>query len=570
MSDIDVNKIQQNVKELQDQNAIDFQQWKKLGKDIEKLSEKIKLSDTNLNMLMKKIKNDYEKMKKIIIDENIQVQLNNKIEKNKNEIVDNKNKIDYVKIKAEENSNKVDEISSQLDSKANKTETQLLQNQVNNLVLGATGDGNNAEVVASRGGFDLLPNRLDDFDIRTDSLINNRNIFDDKSIHSKSWGVVNGDYEIIEGSNFSNAIKVVNGSSRISIYKDVPVSNMKSGNYVFSLKCMNTQDTNLFISLYVTGYPTSVSSGGTTLFAKNDFRVYDYTLGDVYQKNEIKFSINTGGYDHCRIILELRTLNNTYHLTDLYLGIENSICNEFSYIDYRFNSINNEIASINNEIASKLYGKSLYLNGDSITFGAGYEGGYGKILSSKYGCINTNSAVSGGTLASGTTYSNGAPRHYIAESVVNSVNEHYDYMILSGGFNDYGNNVPIGTLSNSEFCFTNEVATDNVIGALETMFRHILQNYPTTKLFYLITHKANRCAKQKNLLSLTMQDYVNAIKSVCERYSIPVINVWENSKMITAYENISNTYTLDGDRVHPNLLGYNEFYLPVIEKELGL
>ena len=84
MSDIDVNKIQQNVKELQDQNSIDFQQWKKLTKIIEKLSEKIKLSDTNLNMLMKKIKNDYEKLKKIIVYENVQVQLNNKIEKNKN------------------------------------------------------------------------------------------------------------------------------------------------------------------------------------------------------------------------------------------------------------------------------------------------------------------------------------------------------------------------------------------------------------------------------------------------------------------------------------------------------
>lgn len=94
MSDIDVNKIKQNVKELQDQNAIDFQQWKKLGNDIEKLSEKIKLSDTNLSVLMKKIKNDYENLKKIIVDENVQVQLNNKIEDNKNEIIDNKNKIE--------------------------------------------------------------------------------------------------------------------------------------------------------------------------------------------------------------------------------------------------------------------------------------------------------------------------------------------------------------------------------------------------------------------------------------------------------------------------------------------
>ena len=132
MSDNDINKIQQKIKELQDQNAIDFQQWKKLWKDIKKLSEKIKLSDTNLNMLMKKIKNDYEKMKKIIIDENIQVQLNNKIEQNKNEIVDNKNKIDYAKIKAEENSSKIEENKNEILDSKNKIE--LNKNEINKKV----------------------------------------------------------------------------------------------------------------------------------------------------------------------------------------------------------------------------------------------------------------------------------------------------------------------------------------------------------------------------------------------------------------------------------------------------
>lgn len=125
MSDNDVNKIQQNVKELQDQNAIDFQQWKKLGKDIEKLSEKIKLSDTNLVTLMKKIKSDYENLKRIIIDENIQVQLNNKIEQNKNEIVDSKNKIENnineinKKVNKETFQNTVDEINSELNNMNN-------------------------------------------------------------------------------------------------------------------------------------------------------------------------------------------------------------------------------------------------------------------------------------------------------------------------------------------------------------------------------------------------------------------------------------------------------------------
>lgn len=131
MSDIDVNKIQQNVKELQDQNFIDFQQWKKLGKDIEKLSEKIKLSDTNLIVLMKKIKNDYEKLKKIIVDENVQVQLNNKIEKNKNDIIDSNNKIEKnineinKKVNTETFQNEVDEINSNINNKVGKINSQM-------------------------------------------------------------------------------------------------------------------------------------------------------------------------------------------------------------------------------------------------------------------------------------------------------------------------------------------------------------------------------------------------------------------------------------------------------------
>ena len=78
MSEIDINRVQQNIKELQDQNAIDFQQWKRLGQEIEKLAGKIKTSDKHLNLLMKKIKYDYENLRKVIIDENVQIQLNNK------------------------------------------------------------------------------------------------------------------------------------------------------------------------------------------------------------------------------------------------------------------------------------------------------------------------------------------------------------------------------------------------------------------------------------------------------------------------------------------------------------
>ena len=53
-----------------------------------------------------------------------------------------------------------------------KTNIQNVQQQVNNLVLGAVGDGNNAEVVQARGGFNLLNNRL----VSNEKVLFNNNI----------------------------------------------------------------------------------------------------------------------------------------------------------------------------------------------------------------------------------------------------------------------------------------------------------------------------------------------------------------------------------------------------------
>lgn len=120
MSDVDINRIQQDIEQLQDQNAIDFQQWKRLGQEIEKLDEKIKTSDCRLNLLIKKIKADYENLKEKITED---------IEKTKKDI-----ETDYANLKQvmiDENAqaylnNKIDtavtEINSQLDTKANESE----------------------------------------------------------------------------------------------------------------------------------------------------------------------------------------------------------------------------------------------------------------------------------------------------------------------------------------------------------------------------------------------------------------------------------------------------------------
>ena len=59
---------------------------------------------------------------------------------------------------------KVEELSSQLDTKAEKEEIQNVQQQINNLVLGAVGDGNNAEVVQARGNEKVLSDRLNNIE----------------------------------------------------------------------------------------------------------------------------------------------------------------------------------------------------------------------------------------------------------------------------------------------------------------------------------------------------------------------------------------------------------------------
>lgn len=53
-------------------------------------------------------------------------------------------------------------VKQQLEHKASQTQADGIQTQVNNLVLGAVGDGNNAEVVQARGSFAVLNDRLVD------------------------------------------------------------------------------------------------------------------------------------------------------------------------------------------------------------------------------------------------------------------------------------------------------------------------------------------------------------------------------------------------------------------------
>ena len=112
------NKMQVDIDTLKKQNVNDLLSIKELYSKLEELGEKTSQIKYIDNTLVKKIKKEYEKLKKIILDENIQVQLDNKI--------------DEFNIKL---TNDIETINSQMDKNVNninlKSNTTQILNQIN-------------------------------------------------------------------------------------------------------------------------------------------------------------------------------------------------------------------------------------------------------------------------------------------------------------------------------------------------------------------------------------------------------------------------------------------------------
>ena len=92
----DINSQQVDIENLFKQNANDLSSIKELYRKLKELEKKItqiKYIDT---ALADKLKKDYEKLKRIILDENIQLQLVNKINEISSQLDTNTNSIYYV------------------------------------------------------------------------------------------------------------------------------------------------------------------------------------------------------------------------------------------------------------------------------------------------------------------------------------------------------------------------------------------------------------------------------------------------------------------------------------------
>ena len=508
MSDNDVNIIQQIVEELQDQNAIDFQQWKKLGKDIEKLSEKIKISDTNLSVLMKKIKNDYEKLRKVIIDENVQFELKNKIEDNKNEI-NKKVNIKTFEDKIEEHENEINkkvnnetfqntivEFNSQLINKASKNETQNIQQQVNNLVLGAVGDGNNPEIIQARGDYSLLTDRLN-FGDKINNILFMKNL----------------------RKNISE------GRTEKEFYYEYPIKKGVEYSIKTNFKCNSS------------AYYSIVLCKTSTYNNSTDFVIYNKVLNS--SSNTINVSKD---YNYIYVFVPNLSASLNFEISN------NSLEEDILYLK---NKLNENIA--NNE----WFGKKAIFMGDSITAGMNTDKIYHEYLKDDVGfseCINYGQ--NGSTIAKNFR---GMVERY------NTMSDG-DIVFVFGGTNDFGSNTAMGNFYSVSEDGTKTLSTDITTfkGALNVIIEGLQKKYNGKQIIFLTPIHRNYIANQfndlqKNSVGYYLDDYVMSIKEACSIHSVEYIDLFTCSGLNPRVSENATLYFHKGsDELHPNANGHKK------------
>ena len=200
----------------------------------------------------------------------------------------------------------------------------------------------------------------------------------------------------------------------------------------------------------------------------------------------------------------------------------------------------------------ELQGKKVVFLGDSITEGSGtsdIEHRYTNVFAKLAGCEIFVDGIGGTRFAKQTRTSKDARHDLYFIGRVDALPKEADIVVVFGGTNDFGHgDAPFGTF---------EDRTENTFcGAAHTLCRKLIEKYPTSIIVFMTPLHRTTEAVTVNEIGLPCQPlkkYVEAIREVCEYYSIPVLDLYKVSGMQPQVEIIKTTYMPDG--LHPNNAG---------------
>ncbi len=202
----------------------------------------------------------------------------------------------------------------------------------------------------------------------------------------------------------------------------------------------------------------------------------------------------------------------------------------------------------------KTQGKSIIFLGDSITEGVGastIEKRWTDLVT-KEGefSIGYNFGVAGTRIAVQMNEHNLAWAESFCQRL-ERLPKSTDYVLVFGGTNDYGHgDAPLGKIG--------DTTPQTFYGAMDTLLRSLMEKYPTAKIAVLTPLQRtmeNRLFNEVGIRNCgTLCDYVNAEKAVCQKYAIPVLDLYATSGICPDNKVNKETYTTDG--LNPNDNGH--------------
>ena len=226
-------------------------------------------------------------------------------------------------------------------------------------------------------------------------------------------------------------------------------------------------------------------------------------------------------------------------------------------------------------------GKTLCVIGDSVTAGVGVTKGetdYGTLVGNAFGMTVNNQGASGTVLCQGGHRSCNIGKLTVANcsvpivTILMGVND-WDQAVKDGYFGGTYNE-SYATKNNGTYYTLGELGSDDtstIYGAVRMWCEKILelkQNEAVkdTKFFFmtpLITSWNNSVGSSKswdqsktNVHGFTFRDLCNAIIETCAVYQIPCIDMNKYSGIYWNSAEDTNTATVGGDGIHPNVAGH--------------
>lgn len=219
--------------------------------------------------------------------------------------------------------------------------------------------------------------------------------------------------------------------------------------------------------------------------------------------------------------------------------------------------------------------KLMYGFGDSLVDGHCLHRGMLDGLAEKYGMIYRKYAVNGATVIPrgqepGGGHLGGSSVPDVAAQIEAASGETPDFIFFDGLTNDAYHGLAGNHLGAVTDSYEGGYDTTTFYGAFERICFLLREKYTDSRIWYVCVHKmpARDMALQEGLQK--------AAREVCEKWSIPCVDVFRKGQINTCVEGMRRRYSYDtaqcltdGNGTHLNPDGYERWYLPMIEEAAG-